>query len=124
MRWYVRKKNDSLKEPKEINYINEGHDISNIILIIKESIEKFELEHKTENKYYACTTLLQYDLFCSSVRGKAFRRSYFGKGNGEIAYTHVKCNGTEIDLLHCSMTTGGSPTCDHTMEAGVSCSCE
>ena len=91
-------------------------------MIIKESIEKFELEQKTEK--YVYTTLLKYDLFCSSVRGNAFRRSYFGKGNSEIAYTHVKCNGTEIDLLHCSMTTGGSPTCDHTMEAGVSCSCE
>ena len=41
MRQYVKRQNDSLKEPKDIKYINEGNDISNILLIIKESIEKF-----------------------------------------------------------------------------------
>ena len=53
MRQYVKRQNDSLKEPKEIKYTcsNEDNDISNIILIIKGSIEKFKPEQKTEKMF-------------------------------------------------------------------------
>ncbi|XP_076082552.1 scavenger receptor cysteine-rich domain superfamily protein-like [Mytilus galloprovincialis] len=56
------------------------------------------------------------------VQGKAFRNSYFGEGSGTAMLSNLKCNGTEVDLLHCSMKKGGRPNCDHSHDAGVSCS--
>ncbi|CAC5384293.1 DMBT1 [Mytilus coruscus] len=67
-----------------------------------------------------CKTLAGYP-FDRSVTGKAFRNSFFGPGNGKIAYSRVKCNGTEIDVMHCSLIEVTIPTCDHSNEAGVSC---
>ncbi|CAC5422430.1 Neurotrypsin [Mytilus coruscus] len=56
------------------------------------------------------------------VHGKAFTNSYFGEGSGTAMLSNLKCNGTEVDLLHCSMKRGGRPHCDHSHDAGVSCS--
>jgi hypothetical protein len=46
--------------------------------------------------------------------------SYFGRGQDLAVYSHVRCNGTEIDLLHCLLQQGGVPQCDHTKDIGIS----
>ncbi|CAG2197845.1 unnamed protein product [Mytilus edulis] len=56
------------------------------------------------------------------IYGKAFTESYFGEGSGVASLSNLKCNGTEVDLLHCSMNKDGRPHCDHSHDAGVSCS--
>ncbi|CAG2230933.1 DMBT1 [Mytilus edulis] len=66
-----------------------------------------------------CKTLAGYP-FDRSVTGKAFRNSFFGPGHEKLL-TRVKCNGTEIDVMHCSLKEVTNPTCDHSNEAGVSC---
>ncbi|XP_063442726.1 deleted in malignant brain tumors 1 protein-like [Mytilus trossulus] len=68
-----------------------------------------------------CKTLSTFP-FDRRVSGKAFRNSFFGHGTGKIAYSSVKCNGTEIDVMHCTLKEVAIPTCDHSNEAGVSCS--
>ncbi|VDI75538.1 deleted in malignant brain tumors 1 protein, partial [Mytilus galloprovincialis] len=68
-----------------------------------------------------CKTLSTFP-FDRRVSGKAFRNSFFGHGTGKIAYSSVKCNGTEIDVMHCTLKEVAVPTCDHSNEAGVSCS--
>ncbi|CAC5370696.1 unnamed protein product [Mytilus coruscus] len=68
-----------------------------------------------------CRMLTSYPLN-KIVAGKAFRNSYFGGGSYTAALSNLKCNGSEVDLLHCSMNKGGRPHCDHSRDAGVSCS--
>lgn len=75
------------------------------------------------DKASLCDIRLQI-LFSRRVSGKAFRNSFFGHGTGKIAYSSVKCNGTEIDVMHCTLKEVAVPTCDHSNEAGVSCSCK
>lgn len=58
------------------------------------------------------------------VVGKSFTNSYFGEGTGKALLSDFKCNGTEVDLLHCSLHEGGRPYCDHSHDAGVSCARE
>ena len=59
--------------------------------------------------------------FNRHVYGKAYHNSYFGTGQDLAVYSHVRCNGTEIDLLHCLLQQGGAPQCDHTKDIGISC---
>ena len=59
--------------------------------------------------------------FNRHVYGKAYHNSYFGRGQDLAVYSHVRCNGTEIDLLHCLLQQGGTPQCDHTKDIGISC---
>lgn len=57
----------------------------------------------------------------SHIVGKVFHNSYFGNGKGLATFSNVSCDGTEIELLHCHMTQGGPPQCDHTQDVGISC---
>ncbi|VDH99035.1 Hypothetical predicted protein [Mytilus galloprovincialis] len=70
-----------------------------------------------------CKTLASFP-FDRQVIGKSFKGSFFGAGRGLISYSRVKCNGSEIDLMHCSFKEIISPTCDHSNEAGVACACK
>ena len=54
-----------------------------------------------------------------SLAGIAYRKAYFGRGNGSIVMDNVQCNGTEeklVDCLHAS-----EHNCDHYEDAGVRC---
>ncbi|XP_063405745.1 deleted in malignant brain tumors 1 protein-like [Mytilus trossulus] len=70
-----------------------------------------------------CKTLASFP-FDRLVRGKALKGSFFGPGRGLIGYNRVKCNGSEIDLMHCKLQDIKAPICDHSREAGVACSFE
>ena len=59
----------------------------------------------------------------SLVHGKAFSGSFFGKGSGPIALSGIRCNGNEVDLLNCREEKSGDAVCEHSQDAGVSCSC-
>ncbi|XP_076105846.1 scavenger receptor cysteine-rich type 1 protein M160-like [Mytilus galloprovincialis] len=69
---------------------------------------------------YVCKLLSPHPISLHIV-GKVFHNSYFGNGKGLATFSNVSCDGTEIDLLHCHMTQGGPPQCDHTQDVGISC---
>ena len=54
--------------------------------------------------------------------------SLYGAGLGRIWFDNVNCNGQESNLLNCTSFNGPlvstTPTCDHSRDIGVSCSCE
>lgn len=74
--------------------------------------------------FFGLITLLSFISIIREVRGKAFTGSFFGPGDGFIGYNKVKCNGSEIDLMHCKLQDLTAPICDHSHEAGVACECK
>ncbi|XP_056016605.1 deleted in malignant brain tumors 1 protein-like isoform X1 [Ostrea edulis] len=53
----------------------------------------------------------------------AFGGGYFGRGNGPIFLSNLTCNGTESDIMTCSLnsTINLGDVCGHENDAGVSC---
>ncbi|XP_034033272.1 scavenger receptor cysteine-rich domain-containing group B protein [Thalassophryne amazonica] len=52
----------------------------------------------------------------------AFGASHFGRGTGMILMDNLKCTGTEASLQQCSHIRWDVHNCDHSEDAGVSCS--
>ena len=51
--------------------------------------------------------------------------SSYGSGLGRIWFDNMKCTGRESNLLDCFSYNGPLvSSCDHTMDVGVTCSCE
>uniref|UniRef100_A0AAR2KJ35 SRCR domain-containing protein n=1 Tax=Pygocentrus nattereri TaxID=42514 RepID=A0AAR2KJ35_PYGNA len=48
--------------------------------------------------------------------------AFFGPGRGTILLDNVKCIGTEASLLQCSHISWDVHNCDHSEDAGVTCS--
>lgn len=48
--------------------------------------------------------------------------SFFGPGFGTILLDNVKCTGTELSLQQCSHIPWDVHNCDHSEDAGVTCS--
>ena len=62
--------------------------------------------------------------FLSQVTGKAFSGAFFGKGDGPVEVSGLRCTGNEVDLLNCRQGNTRSAVCEHSQDAGVSCSCK
>uniref|UniRef100_UPI0037E78A30 scavenger receptor cysteine-rich domain-containing group B protein n=1 Tax=Semicossyphus pulcher TaxID=241346 RepID=UPI0037E78A30 len=54
----------------------------------------------------------------TAARGEAF----FGPGTGTILLDNLKCSGTEVSLQNCSHISWKVHNCDHSEDAGVTCS--
>uniref|UniRef100_A0A3B4V102 SRCR domain-containing protein n=1 Tax=Seriola dumerili TaxID=41447 RepID=A0A3B4V102_SERDU len=54
----------------------------------------------------------------TAARGEAF----FGPGSGTILLDNLKCSGEEASLQECSHISWNVHNCDHTEDAGVTCS--
>ncbi|XP_044079432.1 scavenger receptor cysteine-rich domain-containing group B protein [Siniperca chuatsi] len=54
----------------------------------------------------------------TAARGEAF----FGPGTGTILLDNLKCSGTEASLQKCSHISWNVHNCDHSEDAGVTCS--
>lgn len=54
----------------------------------------------------------------TAARGEAF----FGPGSGTILLDNLKCSGGEASLQECSHISWNVHNCDHTEDAGVTCS--
>ena len=52
----------------------------------------------------------------------AHSNAYFGRGSGGIFLDNVRCRGTESSLLNCANNGIGVHNCDHSADAGVTCS--
>lgn len=52
----------------------------------------------------------------------AREEAYFGPGTGTILLDNLKCNGTEASLQECNHITWNMHNCDHSEDAGVTCS--
>lgn len=57
-----------------------------------------------------------------NITGTAYKSAFFGKGTGRVAMSRVDCRGSEISLFSCSSDMTGGVNCDHSRDAGVSCS--
>ena len=57
-----------------------------------------------------------------NVIGTAYKSAFFGKGTGRVAMSRVDCSGSEISLFSCPADMTGGVNCDHSRDAGVSCS--
>ncbi|XP_061172005.1 deleted in malignant brain tumors 1 protein-like [Saccostrea echinata] len=68
-----------------------------------------------------CRMLTDYPID-KHVNGTALANAFFGRGNGRVAMSKVKCNGSEVSLLSCQADMTGGVNCDHSRDAGVSCS--
>jgi deleted-in-malignant-brain-tumors protein 1 len=53
---------------------------------------------------------------------KPYGNAYFGSGTGTILMDDVDCTGNEATLGSCNFGGYGNNDCDHTEDAGVSCS--
>lgn len=49
-------------------------------------------------------------------------QSFFGPGKGTILLDNLKCSGAESVLLKCSHISWNMHNCDHSEDAGVTCS--
>lgn len=54
--------------------------------------------------------------------GKSYGNAYFGQGSGDILLDNVNCAGLETDISQCRHNGWGNTDCDHSEDAGVSCS--
>uniref|UniRef100_A0A3Q0RZU5 SRCR domain-containing protein n=1 Tax=Amphilophus citrinellus TaxID=61819 RepID=A0A3Q0RZU5_AMPCI len=54
----------------------------------------------------------------TAARGEA----YFGPGTGTILLDNLKCRGTETSLQSCSHISWDVHNCNHSEDAGVTCS--
>ncbi|XP_049328322.1 neurotrypsin [Astyanax mexicanus] len=52
---------------------------------------------------------------------RAWARAYFGSGVGRVLLDEVSCTGNELSIEQCSKSPWGEHNCDHTEDAGVSC---
>lgn len=52
----------------------------------------------------------------------AWGEAHFGQGTGTILLDNLKCNGTEASLGNCSHISWDVHNCDHSEDAGVTCS--
>uniref|UniRef100_A0A3Q3DXA2 SRCR domain-containing protein n=1 Tax=Hippocampus comes TaxID=109280 RepID=A0A3Q3DXA2_HIPCM len=52
----------------------------------------------------------------------AWGEAHFGQGTGTILLDNLKCNGTEASLRNCSHISWDVHNCDHSEDAGVTCS--
>ncbi|KAB5518531.1 hypothetical protein PHYPO_G00167140 [Pangasianodon hypophthalmus] len=52
---------------------------------------------------------------------KAWVGAYFGAGVGRVLLDEVSCTGNELSIEQCPKTAWGEHNCDHTEDAGVSC---
>lgn len=57
-----------------------------------------------------------------NVTGTSYKSAFFGRGTGSVAMSQVNCNGSEVSLLACPADMTGGVNCDHSHDAGVSCS--
>uniref|UniRef100_A0A4W6EIM7 SRCR domain-containing protein n=1 Tax=Lates calcarifer TaxID=8187 RepID=A0A4W6EIM7_LATCA len=48
--------------------------------------------------------------------------AFFGPGTGTILLDNLKCRGSEASLQQCSHISWNVHNCDHTEDAGVTCS--
>uniref|UniRef100_K1PRQ0 Deleted in malignant brain tumors 1 protein n=1 Tax=Magallana gigas TaxID=29159 RepID=K1PRQ0_MAGGI len=68
-----------------------------------------------------CRMLTEYPID-QNVTGIAYKSAFFGRGTGRVAMSRVNCNGSEVSLLTCPADMTGGVNCDHSRDAGVSCS--
>lgn len=69
---------------------------------------------------YPC--VYQYVCVCAcSGTAKAWVGAYFGAGVGRVLLDEVSCTGNELSIEQCPKTAWGEHNCDHTEDAGVSC---
>lgn len=68
-----------------------------------------------------CRMLTEYPID-QNVTGIAYKSAFFGRGTGRVAMSRVNCNGSEVSLLSCPADMTGGVNCDHSRDAGVSCS--
>ncbi|XP_077403212.1 scavenger receptor cysteine-rich domain-containing group B protein isoform X1 [Vanacampus margaritifer] len=52
----------------------------------------------------------------------AWGEAHFGQGTGTILLDNLKCDGTEVSLHNCSHIAWDVHNCDHSEDAGVTCS--
>ncbi|KAF7686757.1 neurotrypsin [Silurus meridionalis] len=52
---------------------------------------------------------------------KAWVGAYFGAGVGRVLLDEVSCTGNELSIEQCQKTAWGEHNCDHSEDAGVSC---
>ncbi|XP_065110703.1 neurotrypsin [Paramisgurnus dabryanus] len=52
---------------------------------------------------------------------KAWVGAYFGPGSGRVLLDEVSCTGNEFSIEQCPKPVWGEHNCDHTEDAGVSC---
>ena len=52
---------------------------------------------------------------------QAFPAAHFGEGSGQIWLDEVACTGSELTLDACGHNGWGTHNCDHSEDAGVSC---
>ncbi|XP_027030204.2 neurotrypsin isoform X4 [Tachysurus fulvidraco] len=52
---------------------------------------------------------------------KAWVGAYFGAGVGRVLLDEVSCTGNELSIEQCPKTAWGEHNCDHSEDAGVSC---
>ena len=53
---------------------------------------------------------------------RAWKEAEFGPGTGTILMDNLKCNGDEASLKECSHISRDVHNCDHSEDAGVTCS--
>ncbi|XP_061660291.1 scavenger receptor cysteine-rich domain-containing group B protein [Syngnathoides biaculeatus] len=52
----------------------------------------------------------------------AWGEAHFGQGTGTVLFDNLKCNGREVSLQNCSHIDWNMHNCDHSEDAGVTCS--